>query len=415
MNENDAKLIVTCTHCARTCEVRPIKDGAPALAPGWLDLDGAKYCATCRTLNFCIRTVVLPVWSAEANDGESTKDSWSRFLSALCISFQQAAQVGTWAMRELAKADNGEVLRTKDAEGNIKIKLAKANETKDLYRKAREIGPDLDSQTVGAVLQRARKKYAETRWAQRALLTASLPKFAYPAPVPIPRRDASILFGNDNNLWLSVRLSGTRFNLRLARNQDHRRQLSAIQKGLAGIARLGQVTLTGRSDAGGKLSQIKARFSIELPIEKRDRTATLKVVTAKEVLWNVTIEGRAQPWNLNEDQIKSIVLGHKRRLLRLAEDSKFERRKAHHGIDLVRDRIARKYANRMRDFCHKAAGLLLGLAMRNHVGLIEYHETNERFIIEFPWSALRAAMMQKAAQNGIHVRLIEDSGQSAAA
>jgi hypothetical protein len=334
---------------------------------------------------------------------------------ALRTSFKQAAQVGTWAMRELAKADNGEVQRTKGDDGKTKIKLAKPEPSKHLYGMARELAPDLDSQSVGSVLQRARKKYAETRWDQRVLLKISLPKFGFPSPVPIPQKETKVSFDDNDQLWLSVRISGTRFNLRLACGRDHHRQRAAIRKGLAGEARFGEVTLTGKADESGKLSEIKARFAVEMQNEKRERTAVLRVATAKDRLWTVLLEGRDQTWNLNEDQIKNIVFAHRNRVQRLADDDKFERRhsrKKNGGIKAVRERIAEKYANRMSDFCHKAAAMLVGFAVRNHVGCIEYHERAERFVTEFPWFKLRSFVEQKATQNGISVVLIEESSES---
>lgn len=407
---------VTCSRCPKACEVRPLKDGSPALAPGWLNLAGALYCDVCRKRNFAMRSITLPVWSAEPADGESTKDAWGRMLTALRLSFRQAAQVGTWAMRELAKCDNGDITREKDAAGKTKIKLAKAQPSKHLYKTARDLAPDLDSQSVGSVIQRARKKYAETRWEQRVTLTVGLPKFGFPAPIPIPEKDAGVSFDGEGNLWLSVRISGSRFRLRLARNKDHHRQLAAIRKGLDGEGRFGEVTLTGKSD-GGKLSEIRARFAMELPIEKHERKATLHVSTVKDKLWSVLLEGREQGWNLNEDQAKSIVFGHANRVQRLADDDKFERRhprKKSGGINAVRARVAEKYAARMNDFCHKAGAMLVGFAARNHVGVIEYHETSERFIEAFPWFKLRTMCEQKAVQSGISFVLIEDSGESAA-
>jgi hypothetical protein len=58
------------------------------------------------------------------------------------------------------------------------------------------------------------------------LLKMGLPKFGFPAPAPIPQKDADVSFDAEGNLWLSARISGTRFNLRLA---HHRQLLRARQ------------------------------------------------------------------------------------------------------------------------------------------------------------------------------------------
>jgi transposase len=208
--------------------------------------------------------------------------------------------------------------------------------------------------------------------------------------VPVPSKDVTLSIDAENNLWLRLRMSGERFHLRLARGRDFARQWTTIKQVLDGTAKLGEVSIRWSDRA------LMASIMAYVPRTPSQREHILDVVTAKDRLWSVSRED--WNWNINEDQIKSIVYGHYAKLQRLREDEKAERRAPksdHTDLAAVRARRSRIYKNRIADFTHKASAFLVGYAVRGKVATIRYFE-RDKFVEDFPYFQLREQVQYKA-------------------
>src|SRR5262249_21725939 len=114
--------------------------------------------------------------------------------------------------------------------------------------------------------------------------------------------------------------------------------------------------------------------------------------------------GREQHWDLNEDQAKGWVIAHQARLSRISQDRKFERqrpRKERAGLNGLTADLAKKYDDRFRDWCHKAARILVNFARRQKCGRIEYDDSETGFCPGLPWFKLRAMIEQKCSEISI--------------
>jgi hypothetical protein len=381
---------------------------------GWAKFGDETLCKACRGDAFVRRSVVLPVWSVEPNKGEGTDKAKHRFYTAFRESSRWSAQVGTWVIREMAKADNLPIKHTVGKDGKSKATMEKINIDQWLRDGSRELAGKLDSQSRYSVIRLAMGKYNKTRFDQRVRLNVQLPSYKFPAPIPIPSKDSKIWIADDGNLYIDVRIGGEHFVLRMARGQEFHRQHSQIRQALNGCGRIGDLLITSRLKDGGGLDKIKVVIPVEIPIVARERKNLMIVKTAKGRLWSVMLEGRDVTWNMNEDQVLGVIAANKRRRQRLSEDAKFERRGSP-GLQKVRDRMAEKYANRMADYCHKAAKMLVDFAVRNQVANLQYHETDDKFVSEFPWFKLRENVKNGLKANGITFELISDSAESAVA
>lgn len=406
--------------CAATGAERQAKVGAtgqPRLPPGWKRFGESVYSPEGVAQTFRLRTVRLPVASvilhgAEEWSVENCKAGWTALRTALARSASDARAVANWALVELAKADNDPLEQTAKGLRLPKFRAAKV----DLYLPARALWPDLDSQSLGSLLQKARSRYTEGRWDRRIRGRATLPEFkGDEIPLPIPKKDAPLTVSEQNQPFLTVRLSGQRFRLRLKNTPDRKRhsywpQIKALKQVAGGEGDYGEVTLYRRD------TEVWCAIAVYLPKDLAERDETVIVVrTAKDALWNVWVADRQEPWVLNDEQIQKTISAHRARLHRLSQDSKFERRQPaseRTRIDVYREKIAENQRNRLDDYCEKASAMLAGLARRHKAGLVRYDDSEHGFAASFPWFKLRTLCEQKLDAIGVSFEEIKPSGET---
>jgi hypothetical protein len=415
MNDTTLERVdVSCVVSGETMSTRRLQDGSPALPRGWKRLGERYYSASAWHQQFSLRTVRFPIVSIECpvNSPDSHSAAWDLLRAALKLSWRQATQLSNWILTELAKADtlplevstNGPKLpRIDDLAGLMRR----------IYQEGRQRWPELDSQSFCSIRHRVLAKYKQVRFDLRCRSAVSLPTYRYPTPLPIPAKDTLFTL-KDGIAVLQVRISGQRFSLRLKGGRDFRRPLQAIKGVLAGDLLQGEVCLYeqivggahhagGKNPAVGRPTRLMAAIAVWLPNATPAATdRCCRVTTGSSRLWQVLLDGSDEPWYLNEDQIPRWTAAYHRQLQRLREDCKLDRR-TRSADDLARRRaeLRNKFANRITDACHKAAAMLVGFCRRNHVGLVEYDDTDKSWLPEFPWYQLRQLCADKCVAAGI--------------
>ena len=200
-------------------------------------------------------------------------------------------------------------------------------------------------------------------------------------------------------VYLCLRIAGQRFTIRLQGGRRFRRQIGCLEQALAGNGRVGELKIQER----GK--EVMVGFSLLLPREPSERRETvLRVFTCKESLWKVFVGDREESWDLHEDSIRQAIAAHRKRLRRMMEDLKMERRRPRrHSVafDQRRQEMSEHYRNRLHDHAHKASALLEGLAVRTNACRIEYNDTELIFGGDYPAFKLRNLVAEKVGRRGI--------------
>src|SRR5262249_37726765 len=119
------------------------------------------------------------------------------------------------------------------------------------------------------------------------------------------------------------------------------------------------------------------------------------------------------------DQAKGWVIAHRARLFRLSQDRKFERerpRKERAGLNGLTADLSKKYDDRLRDWCHKAARMLVNFARRQKCGHIEYDDSATGLCPGLPWFKARAMTEQNCSEFNVgfvhHIAPRDDTGES---
>lgn len=398
---------ITCTRCGLTIEAKPTKKGVARLPRGWKEHNG-RWCPNCWRAAWMLRAITFRV--AGPVDG-----TWADLRETLRDCWRNATTVSNWAVRELSRAD---VVRTPDLE-----KLPPMPRVY-LYPGAREIAPDMDPQSVTAVLQAVERKYRERRYDVIWQRKASGPSYRYPAPYPVHNQGWRAELGPDNEALISVRLGGRRWTLRLAGGPGFARQRRAFLRLVAGEAVHGELALYPVAASGGdhrpgmddrRQSRLVAKLVMWLPKEEREgRGGVLYVRTTGDSLLVYHTEG-GEPRHLHADQARRWAAEHRRRLQRLSDDTKAEKRKSRRQLRGLQDRReawARKHRHRMDSLTHEASAAIAGFARRQGVGRVVYDDTDKSYVPEgFPWAELRQKLQYKLAGEGITFEIAGASGE----
>lgn len=463
---------ITCRRCDKLAERKdgdgntttswqPLKGGAPPQPKGWHRLGEGLFCPTCWHEGFAMRAIQLPVASVmEGYDSEwtqaNTKAGWQAFRAALRQSAQQAARFSNLALSELYAADKAPLIETTDGKtGKTKTKLPPMPKV-SLYGLGREAFAELDSQSLGSLIQKATAKYKEKRWDLRVTRKTSLPVYRE-LPVPLPAKDARLEISHAHQadvpaekrkpgtsvVFVRVRVAGKRFTLRLRNGGGDKggrysflRKIAALEKVGDGRALQGEVSLLEKSASGAHgnagsaradngapkfATQVFATVSVYLPKEKGERRdLELTVKTGPERLWTVFVGSREEAaWVLNEDQARRWSIARRAALQRLSDDAKFERRSRLRGVKIepadLAERcraISENYQRRLDDWAHKAAAMLAGFAKRQGASTVNYDDADKSFSPSLPWFKLRVLVQQKLDFFGINFKHLAELPQS---
>jgi len=391
----------TCSACgARPKAVRVKLDGTPKIPFGWKELAGALYCKKCKSSDFAMRGVVLPV--LRPLDLE-----WPAFDAAMRSGWQQSTCLANWCVQRLLAAEPVRLPGQDRIPPPPKIYL---------YPEARQLFPDLDAETLNGVIQYTTKRWHAQRLACHWLRRAAPPSYDYPAALPIPWKRCRLEFEDgrqkDGRLLLTLPLgSAGRIRLQLDRGYRFARQIGLIRRILAGDFQATEVSIYRRNVNGGRSAmrtngggnrtqtQTLVRFSVWLPKQaRRQADGVMTLVRGETCLWHATVRDREEPWTENADHVRRWLAQHRERLQRLNQDCKWEVRAASRQLVAVRDKfrqLAGAHRRRMDDYLHQLTRRAANFAARMNVGTVVYDETETAYLPLFPWARARLLLQEK--------------------
>jgi hypothetical protein len=360
-----------------------------------------------------IRAFELPVQSVECLDG---KDGWA----LLCDCWREATRLANWGVLQLLRSD---VTRTPDLGRLPKRPCLNGARLKGLYGLASETFGFKAGWWAGAcisastILRDVERKYAAERldviWRQRLKPTW----YAHPYPWPVHAQGwKGCGFEDSGRPWVLATLPGGLARLRLRGGPEFGRQLALFRQVVRGelprralvIRQQGSSNSCHRPTvkAGGRPCRVMLKMVADVPVTPRPGGRALVLLTDPASFWVAELDGR-RAWVLNADHVRRAVARHAehlRRLQRMAEDAKAERRLTGHRDcrQLPRlGRLAHKDRNRLASFTHEAAAHLVGFAARQGVGEVFYLDRDRGFMPRFPWHELHRKLAEKCAAGGV--------------
>jgi hypothetical protein len=398
---------ITCTRCQLEREAKPTPNGKPRTPNGWKKTTDQVLCPTCLRDCFGLRVVVLPL-------SGPVGCTWDELREKLDRSWAQSTGLANWVTTELAKAD---VVRLPDAE------QLESFPPVELYHAARQRFPGMPSKSVATVIHTAQGRYLKNRLAVVWRSEASLQRFRYPVAFPVNNQGWSAYFGKAGEPLVDLNLDGERVILRLQSGIRFRRQLAAFSKLANGAAIKGEFSIyrqrasasdhractEDRKPGGGNrvLYRVMVKMSGWWPKAQplSAKKGILKVRTAAESFLVATAENRL-PWVLNADHIRKWAALHRRRIDRLAQDRKHEKRwpkRMRNGMASFADTIVEKHRRRMNTFCHQASASLAAYAKRLGVEEVHFDSKDRSYVAEFPYFRFQEMLGQKLEQWGIRL------------
>lgn len=378
---------IICTQCGARRDARVTARGAPRLPRGWKrERDDSPICDRCWHAAYMLRAVVLPV--AGPADG-----TWDDLRADLHACWSDATRLANWATLELARAD---VVRTTDMD------RLPAMPRVYLYPGARELVPEMDTGSVVALLQQVERRYRAARYDVIWRNARALPTYRYPAPYPVHNRRWSVALDQQGVPLVRVPLRSRTWTLRL-RRKNRGRQLAAIRRLVDGEAHQGELAIYQRGD-------VMCKLVLWLPRPARaaqPKAGTLYVRTAADSFLVYHVDD-GEPRYLHADDIRRVCAAHRRRLQRLADDLKAEKRRPRserRGIERRRQEWARRYRNRMDSWTHEVTAMLAGYAVRQRVARVVYDDSARAYLPDAPYHQIRERLRYKLAAHGIELEL----------
>lgn len=378
------RIAITCGNCSREQETRPTAKGAARLPRGWKRVKGTVFCAACWKARYVLRAITLPI------AGPADRD-WKELQAVLDACWRRATTVANHATAELLRRD---VVRTPDME-----KLPPM-ERVYLYPGARAVCPEMDTASVVSILQAVERKYRAERYHVLWRRAKAPPSYRYPTPYPVHNRSWSASETDGGALLISVRLDGERRTIRLRTGPRFHRQRSAVRSLIAGDSLPGELAIYRR---GG---DVMAKLVMWMPRQHRDGRkggGVLYVKSAPDSLLVYHVDG-GPPRYLHADQVRRWVTAYRRRMDRLYDDTKAEKRptkRKGRGIDEVRTAWGRKQRARLDSHTHEVSAIIASYAARQRVATVAYDDRDRSYLSRYPWHDLRTKLAYKLDERAV--------------
>jgi hypothetical protein len=406
-------VLIACTNCDSTKKATVTVRGNARLPNGWKRADNKVYCTKCWRSRFVLRAIVLPVHKPVGSD-------WTYLKEALRQCWKEGTALANWAVSEFAKSD---VVRTRQMERLPPMPRV------SLYQNARSQFPQLNCQSVNAILRYVEKNYRRLRYNVVWLNDASLPLYRYPAPFPVCNQAWKASLDSDGKPLISVALMNDRVTLMLRDGRGYRRQIAAFKQIVEGHAAQGELSLyrqkassgdhrpgfTDREASGGARTPFRAMAKLIawLPREIKS-TSTLRGLLAarscSDAFLSVEGIGMSSPWILNADHVLRWFAEHRRRQSRLQVDRKAAAESRHRiQISDRRFSFVEKHKRRVDTWCHQASAMLAELAGRQRVAQVQFDDSDRRYIVDFPWSRFERYLKAKLDER--QIELVSTSSQ----
>jgi hypothetical protein len=413
---------VTCVVTGEKREAKPTKKGNLRLPRGWRRLPDGRPCSPDGWSQLYALQVLHVV--LRPADGQ-----WKPFRELLRGAWTESRALAQWALDQCFQ---GDVRRTPDSPD----RMPKPKPIY-LYGLAKENYPRW-SQWEGAAasanctLRRAEKKWRETRRAVLWYGSDRPPIYGYPQPYILDADQWDVVAPDedDKQEWkASLALPGGRIlctlrqGKRAGRAHNRKRLDTHVLKALAAkeavkveaavIRRLvnGSDHRTGSAQSNGQGVRVtyeeclKIVCYIRKRARKHENAKTLWVVTQPDCLLSVLDEDKDRLWNLNADYVRKWIVGYSRRLQRLSEDAKAERRRPRDKkMPLAQDRqqLKLKQDLRMKSALHELSRQVVNYVLRARATKVEYKDQEKRYIESFPWFVFRESyLVPKLKAEGI--------------
>jgi hypothetical protein len=404
--------LATCDRCGGSRAAKPGKDNI-RLPRGWHRHRDALWCEPCWKSAFTLRSATFAV--AGPADG-----TWEEFRAALKECWQASTQLANWAVMTLARRD---VTRRPGMD-----KLPPMPKV-ELYRLARPDGMEVgDAQSRSCLFRAVEAKYRAARYEVVWRCERALPTFRYPVPYPVHNQSWEARLGDDGEALVNLRLGGRRWTLRLRGGAEFRRQFGQHRQLVKGEALAGELAVyqvettdsahrpgvASREPGGGRraVSRVMVKLVGWFPKrEARESEGTLFVRTGPDSLLSYRVDDGDEVAyrHQNSDHLRRWVAEHRRKLDRLNEDRKREKRvskRTRMRMTEAGEAWSRKYNDRLDSHCHEVSAAIAAFAERRRVARVVLDDTDKSYVASFPWAKLRLYLKYKLDERRIAVEFI---------
>lgn len=373
-------MTITCALCAATREAPETHKGEPRLPRGWKRLAQKIYCPKCKSQQYALRAISIPV----------AKCDWDSVMPPLREAWRDATRCANWLVSQYYSQDSAILALPGEApEG----KLGKWT-TPYLYPAARLRFSSIDPTTLTAIINTVSAKYRALRfdlWRNKA----SLPTFR---EIPLAINRQTWKCAKVENSWVfSFRVGGEWRDLFLRRDEQFQRQHRSLAKVISGEMEAGEASLYR---AGNSLMlKIAGWFPKEV------RTASDRIVKARTCADGFLVAADSGAiWRLNGDHLLRWVLASDGQQQRLREDLKAERRfpkQMRKGIVDRMGQLGEKRKRRLDSWMHEASMQLVNWVKRRKATTLVWDDSYRSMLPSFPWFIFAARLEDKCNLAGL--------------
>lgn len=364
------------------------KDGRARTPQGWKILKGEPYCRACRQTSYVLRAVIVPVAAPQTG-------SWAELGDELRALWSETTRCANWLVSELYARD----VRRQPGDD----RLAPMPHIY-LYPDARALFPRLPAQAVAALAQDVLRRYRATRYTVLWTRAASLASYRYPVSLTLPAQAWSL--HEEEGQWIvSVRLSESRWRLRLRGGAPMRRQAQRLRQIDEGLAERGSLTLyesrsAGKSSRGESgAPRVMVKIAAWLPkTASGDRSGIVQVRTDEQSL--LAAEPR---WRIDPAPIRSVLRADARRRSSLLANLQSTRASGGRtdGIRMALEDLSRRTRQRLFESCRTYAAHLVAHVEACRASEVHYDDRLRPTFSHFPWELLRRRIAEKLDERGI--------------
>jgi hypothetical protein len=326
-----------------------------------------------------LRAVILPVVGPQAG-------TWPALRDELRTLWAETTRCANWLVSELYARD---VRRQAGDE-----RLAPMPHIY-LYPEARALFPQLPSQAVAALAQDVLRRYRAARYALLWTRASSLASYRYPVALTLPSQAWSL--HEEQGRWVvDVRLSESRWRLRLRGGPPMRRQLERLRHIHDGEAERGSLTIY---ESRAATPRLMVKIAAWLPkVAAGERTVAVRVRTDEQSL--LAAEPR---WRIDPAPIRAVLAADARRrssLLANLRAAKAARGRTD-GIQRALEELSRRTRQRLIESCRTYAAHLAAHVEACRAREVEYDDSVRPELSHFPWELLRRRIAEKLDERGI--------------
>jgi hypothetical protein len=364
------------------------KDGRPRTPQGWKILGGDTHCPSCKNTSYALRAVIIPITAPATG-------SWESLRAELRTLWSETTRCANWLVSELYSRDT-----RREPEDE---RLAAMRHTY-LYPEARQRFPVLPPQAVSALAQDVLRQYRARRYDVLWTRSASLASYRYPVALTLPKQAWAL--HEEQGIWyVSVRLSDSRWRLRLRGGAPMRRQARRLSEIHGGTAERGSLTLYESRST----NRVMVKIAAWLPkIAKNEGIRVLEAGPDQKSL----LAAKPQ-WRIDPSPIRSVLAADARRRASLLTNLQTVRRSGGRtdGIQRALEDLSRRTRQRLAEGCRTYAAHLASHAASSAVTEVRYDDRVRPKLSHFPWELLRRRVEEKLDERGIRfVYLSENTG-----